>query len=329
MPTLPEGRLWVLSFSIVLSCVVMGISISLLLAPTSSTSSTSSWINYTGGWQGPRSLSHRDHGPPVPGDQSGFRVVQILATAASASNLLFASVLLAASSMKRKTVLSVVAVEAPCIYIVSFLWLATGAYAEHRADSGPYFPFLNTRECIRYKVMEGIAFVNWIQLMLYANTLMTVATICHVRKPPVWFHPIAELPTFSAPALTFNSNPDMGFDQSLMTKTNESEVPILAVSSSQSVDSRTPSHFRSRLPFLPNPALGPGMPPDLSSPPAVPPTPRSDSASLAPSEEARSDIIASQNAQSHPRTSTGHQVVPMGEPPTYTDPDSNNELPPV
>ena len=65
---------------------------------------------------------------------------------------------LVASSMKRKTIVSAVAIEAPCICqffelllrveltytidLVSFMWLVTGAYAEQRVELGPgYYPF--------------------------------------------------------------------------------------------------------------------------------------------------------------------------------------------
>lgn len=60
--------------------------------------------------------------------------------------------------MKRKTIVSAVAIEAPCICqffelllrveltytidLVSFMWLVTGAYAEQRVELGPgYYPF--------------------------------------------------------------------------------------------------------------------------------------------------------------------------------------------
>jgi len=155
---------------------------------------------------------------------------------------------------------------------------------------------------------------------------MTVATICHVRKRRVWFHPINELPTFSAPALTFGSRPDMAFDSPFMTKTNESEVPILGASN-RSADSRPPSHFRSRFPFLQHTSPLQGVPPETSSspPPSQPP---SDSVpTLARSQSAQSDIT--QYAPSHPQTSTGQRIVAIGEPPTYSGPGSTYELVPV
>src|SRR5580692_11090083 len=103
--------------------------------------------------------------------------------------------------------------------------------------------------------------------MLYANTLMTVATICHVRRHRVWLLPVTELPTFAAPALKFGSRPDMAFDSSSATKAHESEAPLLG-QPTQLVDSGTPHHFRSRLPFLPHPIAPPGVP---STAPSQPP----------------------------------------------------------
>lgn len=155
--------------------------------------------------------------------------------------------------------------------------------------------------------------------MLYANTLMTVATICHVRRHRVWLLPVTELPTFAAPVLKFGSSPDRAFDSPFATKVQESEVPIL-VHSSQSVDSHTSHHFRSRLPFLPHPLAPPGVPSNVSSQP-----PPSDSVtSLAPSLT-QADATDLQNATSQPPSSTGYRIVPTGEPPTYSGPGSNHE----
>ena len=163
--------------------------------------------------------------------------------------------------------------------------------------------------------------VDSFPVMLYANTLMTVATICHVRKRSMWLRPPSELPRFAAPALTFGPKSDSVFDSAYINKTNESEVPILGASG-QPVDSRTPSHFRSRIAFLAHPISRTGMPP------ADPSLPRpSDSVtSLVPSVSSQSEVTPSQNAPCHPRSSTGHRLVPMGEPPTYSGPGSNYEL---
>src|SRR5258708_19978987 len=98
--------------------------------------------------------------------------------------------------------------------------------------------------------------------MLYANTLMTVATICHVRRRSVWLHSITELPTLVAPALTFDSEPDVPF----MTKTNESEVPILATPR-PNASSRPPPPLRTTLTF---PQPPPHLTPILSALPSPP-----------------------------------------------------------
>ena len=155
--------------------------------------------------------------------------------------------------------------------------------------------------------------------MLYANTLVTVATICHVRRRPVWFHPVTELPTLGAPALTFDSGHDMAMDSPFMTKTNESETPILGTSRSN-VNPRPPSHFRSRLTFPQHSNHQTGM---LSSLPS--PLPTSESVeSLAPSvSSTQADVTSSQNPVSHSQPRTYPRIVPLGEPPTYSDPGAD------
>jgi len=319
MPTLPQGRLWVLISSLILSCTVFGISISLLRSPRTETYHES---NFEKDWRQTSHLWPRDPGPgPPPFNVVGFRNVMILGTASSALNMVVSTAFLVATFIKRQTIISAVAVEAPCIYIASFMWLTTGAYAEHNIETGPYFPYLDVPECLRYKVLEGIAFVNWIQLMLYANTLMTVATICHVRKRSMWLRPTSELPRFAAPALNFAPKSDTVFDESYVNKTNESEVPILGVSA-RSVDSHNPSHFRSRLAFLPHQTSRTGIPPADPSPPH----PSDSVTSLAPSVSSQPEVTPSQNGPSHSRPSTGYRLVPIGEPPTYSGPGSDYEL---
>jgi hypothetical protein len=155
--------------------------------------------------------------------------------------------------------------------------------------------------------------------MLYANTLMTVATICHVRGRRMWFHPASALPSFAAPALTFSPKGDMEHNSPYMTKTNESQAPLLGVSS-QPVNSPTRSQFRSRLSFPPNRFSRTGIAPADSSPQR-----QSDSAhSLARSTSTRSDVTPFQSTPSPPRPSNCHQLVPEGEPPTYSGSDPND-----
>ncbi|KAI9466698.1 hypothetical protein BJY52DRAFT_1233756 [Lactarius psammicola] len=320
MPTLPQGRLLVLSFSLILSCVVIGVSISLLFAPRPNEEEypNDAWQD----WRDDHNLSFhtRDYGPHIDYDDIGFRVVPILGLVASASNFFIVAPLLIAPIMNPKTVISAVAIEAPCIYIVSFLWLATAAYAERSIESGTNcFPVAIGPYCTEHKVLEGISFINWIQLMLYANTLMTVATICHVRKHRVWLCPVTELPTFSAPALTFAPRPDIGFDTPFMAKSNESTLPTLS-DSTQPVDSRVSHQFRSRIAFPSHPPARPRIPLSASSSPPLPP---SDSvASLVPTAATQSDVAILQNATSYPRPDTSHLTLTTGAPPTYSGPGS-------
>lgn len=157
--------------------------------------------------------------------------------------------------------------------------------------------------------------------MLYANTLMTVSTICHVRKHRVWLCRVTELPTFSAPALTFGPRPDVEFDSIFMTKSNESTPPIRG-DSTQVVG---PSNqFRSRITFPPpHPPARPGNRLSASSPP---PIPHSDStASLVPTATTHPDAATPQNTTSYPRPDMGHTHT-AGEPPIYSGPGSTYEL---
>jgi hypothetical protein len=153
-------------------------------------------------------------------------------------------------------------------------------------------------------------------VMLYANTLMTVATICHVRKSRMWLRPTSELPRFAAPTLTFAPKSDTVFDSSFINKTNESEIPILG-RSGQSVDPRNPSHFRSRLAFFPPPTARTGLPPADPSPSH----PSDSVTSLAPSVSSQLEVT--QNVPDLSRPSTGHPSDSIGEPPTYSGPGSN------
>jgi hypothetical protein len=231
-------------------------------------------------------------------------------------NLLLAAVLIIAPAvMKKRAIISAVAVEAPCVYVLSFMWLTTGAYAESLVNRIPGYPqLLDPPECTRHKVLEGFAFLNWIQLMLYANTLMTVATICHVRKRFVWLLPVSELPTLGAPALTFESE-DAAFDPPFTRrKADESEIPILGASR-PNANSRAPSHFRSRLTF---PQFPNHRPRPLSAVPSALSTSESVE-SLAPSE------LTQDNVNSHLQQSTYHRLVPAGEPPTYSGPGAGYE----
>jgi len=307
----------VLSFSIIFSCAIIGVSISLFYSPKSSSYPSPFPDGYT-------DVAMRGRGPPLnfgphsEANMSGRRIIPILGVVSSVLNILVASTLLVVSAMRRKTIVTAVAIEAPCIYIVSFMWLTTGIYTAHNIDDVPFTgvaPY-----CTERKVLATVAFINWVTLMLYANTLMTVATICHVRNQGVWFCTVAELPTFGAPALTFGSKPDAVLDSPFMTKVNESESPILGGSRRRSVNTRTPHHLRARIPLLSHPHTPTGSLSTVPSPPLPVPPSHSDPC-LVPAPATQSDL-APQNTDDHPRSSTGHHIVPTGEPPTY----SNYEL---
>ena len=187
--------------------------------------------------------------------------------------------------------------------------------------------------CSEHKVLEGISFINWIQcalpywsslytllnedsVMLYANTLMTVATICHVRKRPVWLRRVTELPTFSAPALTFGPRPDFEFDSVFMVKSNESTLG----DSTQPEESRGSHQYRSRIAFPPpHPSARPGVRLSASSSPRIP---LSESTTSLVHAVSQSDAATPQNTTSYP----SHRMVTTGEPPTYSAPASTYEL---
>jgi hypothetical protein len=137
----------------------------------------------------------------------------------------------------------------------------------------------------------------------------------------VWFHLVTELPTLGAPALTFDSGSDLAFD---MRQTNESETPILGTSRSN-VNPRAPSHFRSRLPFPQHSSHRTGT---LSGLPPLLPTSESVE-SLVPSFSSTQADVTSQNPVSHSQPRTYPRIVPMGEPPTYSDPGAGYQSEPV
>lgn len=169
---------------------------------------------------------------------------------------------------------------------------------------------------VRCLLSKYLTFNDSFLVMLYANTLMTVATICHVRRRSVWLLPVTKLPRFSAPALTFGPRPDVEFESPFLTKSNESETPILGTSS-QPIESRSPSHFQSSLPFIIHPPTPPGIPSVVPSQSL----PTGSVTSLTPSVSIQSDVVT-QNSASHPQPIAHNQITTTGEPPTYTAPGS-------
>jgi hypothetical protein len=172
---------------------------------------------------------------------------------------------------------------------------------------------------VRAKIpLACLTIIDSSPVMLYANTLITVATICHVRRRPVWFHPVTELPTLGAPALTFDSGLDMASDSPHMRQTNDSETPMLGTARSNVNPPRAPSHFRSRVTSFPQHSTH--RTGTLSALPS--PLPTSESVeSLAPSiSSTQADVTSSQNPVSHSQPRTYPRIVPLEEPPTYSDP---------
>lgn len=87
--------------------------------------------------------------------------------------------------------------------------------------------------CLEYEFLEIFSFVNWIIgmpltaflqemaethrgryriVMLYSNTLFTLAVINHMRKQPIWFTPVRDTPRL--PPLVFASpGPTLSMDE--------------------------------------------------------------------------------------------------------------------
>ncbi|KAI0301859.1 hypothetical protein B0F90DRAFT_256055 [Multifurca ochricompacta] len=94
MPTLPQGRLLVLSFSLVLSCVVIGVSFSLLYAPKPGNIPESDEYNVLAmKWRRFDYLLARDPDPFFDYDGDGFRTVPILGMVTSALNIFLGVIL--------------------------------------------------------------------------------------------------------------------------------------------------------------------------------------------------------------------------------------------
>src|SRR6267142_2963195 len=114
MPTLTQGRLWVLctfspsvlfpdcsdpisfiAFSLILSCVAFGISISLLHAPLKTSNNMySPSPGTTGDLRDPSHWRRDPAGPQLPPfDAAGFRNVMVLGTVSSSLNMLLSSTL--------------------------------------------------------------------------------------------------------------------------------------------------------------------------------------------------------------------------------------------
>ncbi|KAI0269305.1 hypothetical protein BC834DRAFT_622590 [Gloeopeniophorella convolvens] len=357
MPTLPQGRILVLAFSLVLSCVVFGVSMSLFNAPEPKSlpeleNEVDMYIKSKTNWSPGQPIA-RDI-PYYSYHSVGFRVVPTLGAVAALLDFLLVIPLcvaqlssgslllervhscahrtpcrLIASSIKRKTLFSAVVIEAPCIYAVSFFWLATGAYAEHSIETGTNcFPIPSPGPyCAEHKVLEGLAFINWIQLMLYSNTILTVATICHVRKRPVWLQSVYELPTFAAPALRFSAGQNMSFDSPFATKMHEAVAPTVTVSS-PSIDSRNAHPAQGTLSFPAHPPPRPAVPSIPASPSLVPlVSPLADAQPLpdpvtppSPSAPTRPD-----SPDDNTRPDSSPRIQPTGQPPTYRGPDEHSD----
>ncbi|VDC04072.1 unnamed protein product [Peniophora sp. CBMAI 1063] len=136
----------------------------------------------------------------------------LLATSIAIINIVTVPLLLLADLFKRKTVMSSIAVEASWLFVVWVLWLTCAAYAAWCSQT-QYVNFVRCQtlpaQCLMYEFLEICSFISWIIVMLYSNTLFTLAVINHMRKHPIWFTPVRETPrlpplVFAAPGPAVN-----------------------------------------------------------------------------------------------------------------------------
>ncbi|TFY80408.1 hypothetical protein EWM64_g3599 [Hericium alpestre] len=123
-----------------------------------------------------------------------------LAVGASVIHMCTILPMLVLDLIKRRCILSTVLVEAIWLWVMWIMWLAW-------LSSG----------CYKVKFLEIFCFINWIQLMIYTNTLFTLAVIGHLRGQPIWMSSVRDAPILSSPlALTMPSEPQFkpGFSHS-------------------------------------------------------------------------------------------------------------------
>ncbi|KZV75105.1 hypothetical protein PENSPDRAFT_647381 [Peniophora sp. CONT] len=172
--------------------------------------------NFIGGPPGPRPdvmVSGNPHhltGPVII--PPGTDIDTLLATSIAIINIVTVPLLLVADMFKRKTVISSIAVEASWLFVVWVLWLTCAAYAAWCSQT-QLVNFVRCQtsqaQCLEYEFLEICSFMNWIIVMLYSNTLFTLAVINHMRRQPIWFTPVKDTPrlpplVFAGPVQTVN-----------------------------------------------------------------------------------------------------------------------------
>ncbi|KAA1466067.1 hypothetical protein DENSPDRAFT_830812 [Dentipellis sp. KUC8613] len=133
----------------------------------------------------------------------------------------------------RKTIFTTVLFEAIWLWVLWQLWLTTAAFATASDPSGYNGDmscgwYISSR-CYAHRFIEIFSFVNWIQLMIYTNTLSTLAVIGHLRRQRMWLSSVRDAPILSSPlALTmpteFQSKP--GFFSNSTISMSYSQPPI-------------------------------------------------------------------------------------------------------
>ncbi|EIM85579.1 uncharacterized protein STEHIDRAFT_147925 [Stereum hirsutum FP-91666 SS1] len=186
------ARLAILSFSVLLSLTVLALSLDLIYVHQK--------MNQYGdnyGDAGSSGMSGSNGGGDDGPDRSSAlcAAVAILSVAATLPMLIV-------DLLKRKSFISMVVVEASCLCVLWILWLACGAFTivdndSHLLSALDCDDIPSASRCYEAKFIEVFALINWITLMIYANTLFTLGVIGHMRKQPLWFSVVREAPMLS------------------------------------------------------------------------------------------------------------------------------------
>ncbi|KAI0035645.1 hypothetical protein K488DRAFT_82834 [Vararia minispora EC-137] len=199
---------------------------------------------------------------------SGHDIDTILTTSVAIVNILTVPALLLADLLRKKTWVSTLIFEASWLFVLWSLWLTCAAYTAWCSQVN-LVNFVRQGQCLQYKFVEVLSFINWISphndgaVMLYTNTLFTLAIINHMRRHPIWFSRVRDAPRL--PPLVFATHPPMQLD--------EGKAHSLSLSASSSSLLHHPtttrySHGHSQIPDPHSPLL-----PSIDESSAAPPSP--------------------------------------------------------
>ncbi|KAI0316128.1 hypothetical protein OF83DRAFT_1128590 [Amylostereum chailletii] len=300
MVFLRRARVAVLSASVIFASVVLGLSASLIYDRSTDYAYRESFEHlheYLATYPYPPSPApppppHRPsvmNGiPPPPVSLPDHDIDTALTASVSIITLVVVPPLLIADLFKKKIFISTVAVEASVLFVLWTLWLTCGAYTAWCSTTS-YVNLIRCQispngQCLEYKFVEGLSFVNWFGLMVYSNTLFTLAVINHIRNQPIWFAAVSDAPKL--PPLVFATTLPVDLAKNMSTSTGTFTIPNHIVFPS----SVPPLHMQAQ-PDSPHSTL-PSRPSSL----VVPPSPLSASHA--------SDLHSQTNTRSGPSPPT-------------------------